>query len=109
MATMIESAKALVYKAAWHLDKGLPHATKYSAMSKFFASDVAMKITTNAVEILGGYGCLKSGDLERTMRDAKIAQIYEGTNQVQRFVVAEQLITEFLEKYGMEREGSEFL
>lgn len=109
MATMIESAKALVYKAAWHLDKGLPHATKYSAMSKYFASDVAMKITTDAVQILGGYGCLKSGNLERTMRDAKITQIYEGTNQIQRFVVAEQLIKEFLEKYGMGRDWSEFI
>jgi len=109
MATMMESAKALVYKAAWHLDKDLPHATKYSAMSKFFASDVAMKITTDAVQILGGYGCLKSGNLERTMRDAKITQIYEGTNQVQKFVVAEQLIKEFLEKYGMGRDWSEFL
>jgi len=109
MATMIESAKALVYKAAWHLDKGLRNATKYSAMCKFFASDVAMKITTDAVQILGGYGCLKSANLERTMRDAKITQIYEGTNQVQRFVVAEQLIKEFLEKYGMGRDWSEFL
>jgi len=109
MATMIESAKALVYKAAWHLDKGLRHATKYSAMSKYFASDVAMKITTDAVQILGGYGCLKSGNLERTMRDAKITQIYEGTNQIQRFVVAEQLIKEFLEKYGTGRDWSEFL
>jgi alkylation response protein AidB-like acyl-CoA dehydrogenase len=109
MATMMESAKALVYKAAWHLDKGLPHATKYSAMSKFFASDVAMKITTDAVQILGGYGCLKSGNIERTMRDAKITQIYEGTNQVQRFVVAEQIIKESLEKYGMGRDWSEFL
>jgi alkylation response protein AidB-like acyl-CoA dehydrogenase len=108
MATMMESAKALVYKAAWHLDKDLPHATKYSAMSKFFASDVAMKITTEAVQILGGYGCLKSGNLERTMRDAKITQIYEGTNQVQKFVVAEQLIKEFLEKYRMGRDWPEF-
>ena len=109
MATMVESAKALVYKAAWHLDKNLPHATKYSAMSKYFASDVAMKITTDAVQILGGYGCLRGGNLERTMRDAKITQIYEGTNQVQRFVVAEQVIKEFLEKYGMGRDWSEFL
>ncbi len=109
MATQIESAKALVYKAAWHLDKGLPHATKYSAMAKYFASDVAMRTTTDAVQILGGYGCLKSGNLERNMRDAKITQIYEGTNQVQRFVVAEQLIKEFLEKYGMGRDWSEFL
>jgi len=109
MATMIESAKAMVYKAAWYLDKGLPRATKYSAMSKFFASDVAMKITTDAVQILGGYGCLKSGNLERNMRDAKITQIYEGTNQVQRFVVAEQLIKEFIEKYGMGKNWSEFL
>jgi alkylation response protein AidB-like acyl-CoA dehydrogenase len=109
MATMIEASKALVYKAAWHLDKGLRHATKYSAMCKYFASDVAMKITTDAVQILGGYGCLKSGNLERTMRDAKITQIYEGTNQIQRFVVAEQLIKEFIEKYGMGRDWSEFL
>lgn len=109
MATLIESAKALVYKAAWHLDKDLPHATKYSAMAKYFASDAAMKITTDAVQILGGYGCLKSGNLERNMRDAKITQIYEGTNQVQRFVVAEQVIKEFLEKYGMGRDWSEFL
>jgi alkylation response protein AidB-like acyl-CoA dehydrogenase len=109
MATMIESAKALVYKAAWHLDKGLPHATKYSAMCKFYASDTAMKIATDAIQILGGYGCLKGGNLERTMRDAKITQIYEGTNQIQRFVVAEQLIKEFIEKYGMGRDWSEFL
>lgn len=109
LATMIESAKALVYKAAWHLDKDLPHATKYSAMSKFYASDVAMKITTEAVQILGGYGCLKSGNLERSMRDAKITQVYEGTNQVQRFVVAEQLIKEFLEKYGVGRDWPDFV
>ncbi len=109
MATMIESAKALVYKAAWYLDKGLPHATKYSAMCKYFASDVAMKVATDSVQILGGYGCLRGGNLERAMRDAKITQIYEGTNQIQRFVVAEQLIKEFLEKYGMGRDWSEFL
>ena len=109
LATMIESAKALVYKAAWHLDKNLPHATKYSAMSKFFASDVAMKITTEAVQILGGYGCLRSGNLERSMRDAKITQIYEGTNQIQRFVVAEQLIKEALEKYGVGRDWTDFV
>lgn len=108
MATLIESAKALVYKAAHHLDHGLPHATKYSAMCKYFASDVAMKITTDAVQILGGYGCLRNSSLERTMRDAKITQIYEGTNQIQRLVVAEQLIKEFLEKYGMRKDWSEF-
>ncbi len=109
MATLIESARALVYKAAWHLDKDLPSATKYSAMCKFFASDVAMKVTTDAVQILGGYGCLKSGNLERTMRDAKITQIYEGTNQVQRFVVAEQLIKEFLERYGTGKDWTDYL
>ena len=109
MATMIESAKALVYKAAWSLDKGLPHATKYSAMSKFFASDAAMKITTEAVQILGGYGCLRSGNLERTMRDAKITQVYEGTNQIQRFVVAEQIIKESLEKFGLGGDWSEYV
>ncbi|MCX8116407.1 MAG: acyl-CoA dehydrogenase family protein [Desulfobacterota bacterium] len=108
MATLIESAKALVYKAAHHLDHGLPHATKYSAMCKYFASDVAMKIATDAVQILGGYGCLRNSNLERTMRDAKITQIYEGTNQVQRFVVAEQLIKEYLETYGTQRDWVEF-
>ncbi len=109
MATLIESAKALVYKAAWYLDKGLPHATKYSAMSKYFASDVAMRVATDSVQILGGYGCLRGGNLERAMRDAKITQIYEGTNQIQRFVVAEQLIKEFLEKYGMGRDWNEMM
>ena len=109
MAALIESAKTLVYKTTWYLGKDLRRAAKYSAMSKFFASDVAMKITTDAVQILAGHGCLKGGNLERTMRDAKITQIYEGTNQVQRFVVAEQLIKESLEKYGMSRDWSEFL
>ncbi len=109
LATMIESAKALVYKAAWHLDKNLPHATKYSAMSKFYASDVAMKITTEAIQIMGGYGCLKGGNLERSMRDAKITQVYEGTNQVQRFVVAEQLIKESLEKFGIGKDWIDFV
>jgi alkylation response protein AidB-like acyl-CoA dehydrogenase len=62
-ATMIESAKGVVYKAVWHLEKGLPHGSKNSALSKFFASGVAMKITTDAVQTLGGYGRLKSGNL----------------------------------------------
>jgi alkylation response protein AidB-like acyl-CoA dehydrogenase len=63
--------------------------------------------STDALQILGGYGCLKSANLERTMRDAKITQLYEGKNQVQRFVVAEQLIKECFEKFGMGRDWGE--
>ncbi len=98
MATELEAARLLVYRAAHALDTGHKFAPKYSAMSKFYATDVAMNITINAVQVMGGYGCLKSTKLERFMRDAKITQVYEGTNQIQRFVVAEQLIKEYLEK-----------
>jgi alkylation response protein AidB-like acyl-CoA dehydrogenase len=91
MATLIESAKALVYKAAWHLDKGLPHATKYSAMAKYFASDAAMKITTDAVQVLGGAGYTTDFPVERYMREAKVLQIVEGTNQIQRLVLGRAL------------------
>ena len=94
MATMIESAKALVYKAAWHLDKNLPHATKYSAMCKLMATDVAMEVTTKAVQLFGGYGFMKDYPIEKYMRDAKITQIYEGTNEIQKLVIARNLIKE---------------
>jgi len=99
MAASVEAARNLVYKAAYYLDQGRKTATKLSAMSKFFCSDMAMKVTIDAVQVFGGYGCLKNRPLERLMRDAKITQIYEGTNQIQRFVVAEQMIKEHLETY----------
>ena len=99
MAASVETARSLVYKAAYYLDNHHKNATKLSAMSKFFCSDMAMKVTVDAVQVFGGYGCLKSRPLERLMRDAKITQIYEGTNQIQRFVAAEQIIKEHLETY----------
>jgi alkylation response protein AidB-like acyl-CoA dehydrogenase len=94
MATEIEAARALVYKAANMMDektKGTP-VQMFSAMSKYFASDVAMKATTDAVRILQCQGLTKSHPVERMMRDAKVIQIFEGTNQIQRMVVAHTLL-----------------
>jgi alkylation response protein AidB-like acyl-CoA dehydrogenase len=94
MATEIEAARALVYKAANMMDektKGTP-VQMFSAMSKYFASDVAMKVTTHAVQILQWEGLTKNHPLERMMRDAKVIQIFEGTNQIQRMVVAHTLL-----------------
>ena len=86
MATEIEAARLLTYQAAWLESKGKPYG-KQSAMSKLFAGDVAMKVTTEAVQIFGGYGYTKDYPVERYMRDAKITQIYEGTNEIQRLVI----------------------
>ena len=94
MATRLEAARALVYCTARAIDSGEKKFTKEAAMSKLFASDVAMYVTTNAVQILGGYGYMKEYPVEKMMRDAKITQIYEGTNQIQRDVIASQLIKE---------------
>jgi alkylation response protein AidB-like acyl-CoA dehydrogenase len=94
MAVEIEAARALVYKAAEMMDekvKGTP-VQMFSAMSKYFASDVAMKVTTEAVQILQWQGLTKNHPLERMMRDAKVIQIFEGTNQIQRMVVAHTLL-----------------
>jgi alkylation response protein AidB-like acyl-CoA dehydrogenase len=91
MATHIEAARALVYQAAARVDAGLEGAEKFSAMAKLYASDVAMKVTTDAVQILGGYGYMKDYPVERMMRDAKVTQILEGSNQLQRFIVAQHL------------------
>ena len=94
MATEIEAARALVYKAANMMDekaKGTP-VQMFSAMSKYFASDVAMKVTTDAVRILQCQGLTKNHPVERMMRDAKVIQIFEGTNQIQRMVVAHTLL-----------------
>ena len=94
MATQLEAARALVYHVARVVDSGEKNIAKISAMAKLFASDVAMKVTTDAVQILGGYGYMKEYPVEKMMRDAKITQIYEGTNQVQRSVIASQVIKE---------------
>jgi butyryl-CoA dehydrogenase len=94
MATEIEAGRALVYSCAREIDAGSKDVGKDSAMAKMFASDMAMKVTTDAVQILGGYGYMKDYSAEKYMRDAKITQIYEGTNQIQRNIIALQLIKE---------------
>lgn len=90
MATQIEAARLLVLKAAWLYDQGKP-CIKEASMAKAFAADVAMRVTTDAVQILGGYGYIREYPVEKWMRDAKILQIYEGTAQIQRLVIARQL------------------
>jgi alkylation response protein AidB-like acyl-CoA dehydrogenase len=92
MAMKLEASRMLVYKALALCDDEDPRMTKWSAMAKCFASDSAMAITTDAVQILGGYGYVREYPAERYMRDAKITQIYEGTNQIQRVVMARQLL-----------------
>ena len=94
MATQIEAARQLVYYAAAMVDAGAKNFSKYAAMSKVFATDTAMKVTTDAVQLFGGYGYMKDYPIEKYMRDAKITQIYEGTNQVQRIVISRALIRE---------------
>ena len=100
MATQVEAARALTYQAARTIDAGAKNVSKISAMAKVFASDVAMKVTTDAVQVFGGYGYMKEYPVEKMMRDAKITQIYEGTNQIQREVIGLQLIRESLRKKG---------
>ncbi len=92
MATRVEAARALVYKAAAQMDGKCENTEKLSAISKYFASEIAMKVTTDAVQILGGYGYMKDYPVERMMRDAKVTQIYEGANQIQQRIVAQQLL-----------------
>jgi alkylation response protein AidB-like acyl-CoA dehydrogenase len=94
MATQVEAARALTYAAARAIDAGEKDVSKVSAMAKVFASDTAMRVTTDAVQIFGGYGYMKEYPVEKMMRDAKITQIYEGTNQIQREVIALNLIKE---------------
>src|SRR5919106_3922222 len=90
MATEIEAARLLVWQAAWLLDQG-KRATLQSSFAKRFAADTAMKVTTDAVQIFGGYGYIKEYPVEKLMRDAKLFQIYEGTSQIQRLVIAKEL------------------
>jgi alkylation response protein AidB-like acyl-CoA dehydrogenase len=91
MATQIEAARLLVYKAAWLKDQGEDYAHA-SAMAKLFASEVAMEVTVEAVQVHGGYGYVKEYHVERLMRDAKITQIYEGTSEIQRIVISRSLL-----------------
>lgn len=92
MATEIEAARALVWRAAWAYDSNQKDLSKLSAMSKYYATDVAMRVTTNAVQVMGGEGYSKEHPVEKMMRDAKLSQIYEGTNQVNRLVVSKHIL-----------------
>lgn len=92
METNVEAARALVYHAARVIDSGEKNITRLSSMAKLFASDMAMKVTIDAVQILGGYGFMKEYPVEKMLRDAKILQIYEGTNQIMRNVIALDMI-----------------
>lgn len=91
MAAKVEAARLLTYQAAWAEDNGQQYG-KYSAMAKLMAGDIAMEVTTDAVQIFGGYGYTRDYPVERMMRDAKITQIYEGTNEIQRIVIANYLL-----------------
>jgi acyl-CoA dehydrogenase len=90
MATEIEAARLLTWQAAWLLDRG-HRATLQSSFAKRFAADTAMKVATDAVQIFGGYGYIKEYPVEKLMRDAKLFQIYEGTSQIQRLVIAKEI------------------
>jgi alkylation response protein AidB-like acyl-CoA dehydrogenase len=94
METKCEAARGLLYKVGLMIDEDAPDLTKYSAMAKLACSDAAMEVTTEAVQILGGYGYIKEYPVERMMRDAKITQIYEGTNEIQRLVIAREMVRE---------------
>jgi alkylation response protein AidB-like acyl-CoA dehydrogenase len=94
METKCEAARGLLYKVGQMIDDDAPELTKYSAMAKLLCSDVAMEVTTEAVQVLGGYGYMKEYPVERMMRDAKITQIYEGTNEIQRLVIAREMAKE---------------
>lgn len=94
MATKTEASRLLVYNVAEMIDRGETNFSKYASMAKMFASDMAMEVTNDAIQVLGGYGYIKEYPAERMMRDAKITQIYEGTNQIQRLVIARSLLME---------------
>lgn len=95
MATQIEAAKLLVYHAAWLQDQGA-EMLKEAAMAKLFASEVAMDVTTEAIQVFGGYGYVKEYDVERYFRDAKVLEIGEGTSEIQRIVISRQIINNVL-------------
>ncbi|HEY2218782.1 MAG TPA: acyl-CoA dehydrogenase family protein [Gaiellaceae bacterium] len=94
MGTRCEAARGMLYRTGQMIDDGVegPELTRLSAMTKLFCSDAAMAVTTDAVQVLGGYGYMQEYPVERMMRDAKITQIYEGTNQIQRLVIAREML-----------------
>jgi len=96
METRCEAARGLLYKCGRMIDEGVDggELTKISAMAKLYCTDVAMEVTTEAVQVLGGYGYIQEYPVERMMRDAKITQIYEGTNEIQRLVIAREMVKE---------------
>jgi alkylation response protein AidB-like acyl-CoA dehydrogenase len=96
METRTEGARGLLYRFGRMVDEGAPEheLTKASAMAKLACTDAAMWVTTEAVQVLGGYGYIKEYPVERMMRDAKITQIYEGTNEIQRLVIAREMLKE---------------
>jgi butyryl-CoA dehydrogenase len=98
MATQIEAARSLVYSVARFIDSGAKDISKESAMAKLFATDVAMRVTVDAVQVMGGSGYMREYPVEKMMRDAKILQIYEGTNQIQRNIIGQALIKETVKK-----------
>jgi acyl-CoA dehydrogenase len=90
MAKDIEAARYLVWRAGWEIDQGRRN-TKFAAFAKAYAADMAMKVATDAVQVFGGYGYSKEYPVEKLMRDAKIYQIYEGTSQIQRLIIAKEI------------------
>jgi butyryl-CoA dehydrogenase len=100
MAIQVEAARALVYSVARYIDqdKNPKEISKVSGIAKVFATDTAMKVTTDAVQVFGGYGYMRDYPVEKMMRDAKILQIYEGTNQIQRNIIGQELIKEYAGK-----------
>ena len=94
MAVKIENARNLCLKAAWLKDQGKPYGYA-SAMAKYYAAEIAMEVTTEAVQIHGGYGYVKEYHVERLMREAKLTQIYEGTSEIQQIVISRQVLSEF--------------
>lgn len=95
MATKTEASRALIYSAARYMDTSPPDASKIAAMCKVFSGDVAMEVATDAVQVLGGYGYMADYPVEKMMRDAKILQIYEGTNEIQRNIIGQELNKEY--------------
>jgi alkylation response protein AidB-like acyl-CoA dehydrogenase len=89
--TQVEAARALLYETTRLYDEGFENVTPFSATCKLLCRDTVMRVTTDAVQTLGGYGCMKDHPVERMIRDAKVTQIYEGTNQIQRLVIARSL------------------
>ena len=95
MAIKTEASRALIYASARYMDTDPPDASKVAAMCKVFAGDVAMEVATEAVQVLGGYGYMRDYPVEKMMRDAKILQIYEGTNEIQRNIIGQELNKEY--------------